>query len=52
MVSILLKKISEHPVLAAGTAVGVAAVIVLTIVHLSYEIRIKKIQLENLKKTS
>ena len=48
--SLLLKKVIEHPVFSIATAVGVSAVIILSVIHLSYEIRIKKIELENLKK--
>lgn len=51
MIGVLLKKVVEHPALTIGTALGVTAVIALTIIHLSYEIRIKRIQLENLQKS-
>ena len=50
MLAALLKRVVESPAVSVGTAIGISTIIILTVIHLSYEIRIKKIQLENLKK--
>lgn len=49
MIAVLLKKVTESPTFTVMTALGVSLVVILSAINLSYDIRIKKIELKNLE---
>jgi len=49
MFAILLKKITDSPTMTVITTLGVSTVVILSAIHLIYEIKVKRIELKNLE---